>query len=190
MGADGWNFVKRLAERAKSQTLSPMFAEWTKTPAVSTPDYSALMGAAGRVALEASAMGTRLRRSIVPRGGKARAADSKRRLFETSARSKLLGYLQQSGMARRSCTMRNLARRTADWSASDRASVAGRCRAGGEPPIGSRDGWVAEAAAVKPNQVRLKFQKAHAEQETDLRERCRCLRGRLVGHSEIEHGER
>jgi amidase len=42
MRADGWNFVKRLADREKSQTLSPMFAEWMKTPPISTPDFSAL----------------------------------------------------------------------------------------------------------------------------------------------------
>src|SRR5688500_7472354 len=109
-----------------------------------------IMGAAGRLALEAAAMGARLRRSIMPRRGKARAVDSKRRLFETSARSQLLGDLQQPWMARGSCAMRNVARRSADWHPSDRAALAGRCRAGGEPPIGSRDRRVAKAAAVEP----------------------------------------
>jgi amidase len=42
MRADGWNFVKRLAEREKSQAISPMFAEWMKTPPIPTPDFSAL----------------------------------------------------------------------------------------------------------------------------------------------------
>lgn len=42
MRADGWNFVKRLADRAKSQAISPTFAEWMKTPPISTPDFTAL----------------------------------------------------------------------------------------------------------------------------------------------------
>ncbi len=42
MNADGWNFVKRLAEREKSHTISPMFSEWMKTPAVPTSDFTAL----------------------------------------------------------------------------------------------------------------------------------------------------
>ena len=42
MRADGWNFVRRLAEREKSQTISPMFDEWMKIPPVPTPEFTAL----------------------------------------------------------------------------------------------------------------------------------------------------
>jgi amidase len=42
MRADGWHFVNRLAEREKSNTISPLFAEWMKTPPVPTPDFTSL----------------------------------------------------------------------------------------------------------------------------------------------------
>ncbi len=42
MRGDGWNFVRRLAEREKSQTISPSFAEWMKATPVPTSEYTAL----------------------------------------------------------------------------------------------------------------------------------------------------
>jgi len=142
--ADGWTFVKRMADKWGTKAMSPALTDLMRAnEPVSTAEFTDLLERQDDSRRRLLHWVSSYDVVLCPAGGEARRAHQSRlRGDQARAWHQLHGTIQQHGVAGGSGAGRHVARRTADWNPGGGASMARGRRAGCLCASGRENRWL------------------------------------------------